>query len=273
MLAEQSADQASVSTGWASCVWPIFATPPRARPWYQAKKPRNIEMAADVGEAEPGVGADVRAPWRRQRRREDEERRGEHERPADHLPAAVAARERAAFRVPEGGGGDRGEHEQVGGREAVHALGDGEHEDGDEAGGGREPERAAGTLTGAQDGEHGGRGGQQADDHAGVGGGEVLERDRGEQREADHDAEGDEREARQVLRAGSAHAGSRATLPRAWRRRARGRGRRTSRRGPRRPAASSATRTRTPGRPGIPSHARAVALSVRRDSVTHIRHA
>ena len=34
-----AADQASVSSGWISWTWPIFATPPRARPAYQAKKP------------------------------------------------------------------------------------------------------------------------------------------------------------------------------------------------------------------------------------------
>jgi hypothetical protein len=34
----------SVSTGCASWIWPIFATPPSASPRYQAKKPRNIEM-------------------------------------------------------------------------------------------------------------------------------------------------------------------------------------------------------------------------------------
>jgi hypothetical protein len=34
----------SVSTGCASWIWPIFATPPSASPRYQAKKPRNIEI-------------------------------------------------------------------------------------------------------------------------------------------------------------------------------------------------------------------------------------
>src|SRR5688572_13155481 len=33
------ADHASVSSGWRSCTCPIFATPPRARPAYQGKKP------------------------------------------------------------------------------------------------------------------------------------------------------------------------------------------------------------------------------------------
>jgi hypothetical protein len=41
-----SAAQNSVSTGWASWTCPIFATPPSASAWYQAKKPRNIEMTA-----------------------------------------------------------------------------------------------------------------------------------------------------------------------------------------------------------------------------------
>jgi hypothetical protein len=39
-----SAAQISVSTGCASWIWPILATPPSASPWYQAKKPRNIEI-------------------------------------------------------------------------------------------------------------------------------------------------------------------------------------------------------------------------------------
>jgi hypothetical protein len=38
-----SADQASVTTGCASWIWPTRAMPPRARPAYQAKKPRNME--------------------------------------------------------------------------------------------------------------------------------------------------------------------------------------------------------------------------------------
>jgi hypothetical protein len=41
-----SAAQNNVSTGCASWTWPIFATPPSASAWYQAKKPRNIEMTA-----------------------------------------------------------------------------------------------------------------------------------------------------------------------------------------------------------------------------------
>src|SRR4051794_22059129 len=41
----RSADHASVSTGWASWIWPTRATPPRASPAYQAKNARNIEMA------------------------------------------------------------------------------------------------------------------------------------------------------------------------------------------------------------------------------------
>ena len=39
-----SAAHASVSTGCASWSCPIRATPPSASPWYQAKKPRNIEI-------------------------------------------------------------------------------------------------------------------------------------------------------------------------------------------------------------------------------------
>jgi hypothetical protein len=39
-----SADQASVITGWVSWICPTRAMPPRARPAYQAKKPRNIEI-------------------------------------------------------------------------------------------------------------------------------------------------------------------------------------------------------------------------------------
>ena len=46
LSARRSADHTSVSTGCASWTWPIFATPPSARAWYQAKKARNIEMIA-----------------------------------------------------------------------------------------------------------------------------------------------------------------------------------------------------------------------------------
>src|SRR5215218_9390795 len=54
-----SADQPSVRTGWASCTWPTRATPPRARPAYQAKKPRNIEIAETY--AKPNQA--VRPAW------------------------------------------------------------------------------------------------------------------------------------------------------------------------------------------------------------------
>ena len=40
-----SAASTSVSGVWSSWVCPAFATPPSARPAYQAKKPRNIENA------------------------------------------------------------------------------------------------------------------------------------------------------------------------------------------------------------------------------------
>ena len=46
VLVEQPADQASVSSGWTSWIWPIFATPPRARPAYQGKKPNRALIAA-----------------------------------------------------------------------------------------------------------------------------------------------------------------------------------------------------------------------------------
>jgi hypothetical protein len=39
-----NAAQIRVSTGCASWICPIFATPPSASPWYQAKNPRNIEI-------------------------------------------------------------------------------------------------------------------------------------------------------------------------------------------------------------------------------------
>ena len=40
-----SAAHITDSSGWVSWIWPTRATPPRARPAYQAKKPRNMEKA------------------------------------------------------------------------------------------------------------------------------------------------------------------------------------------------------------------------------------
>jgi len=40
-----SAAQRTERSGWDSWIWPTRATPPRASPAYQAKKPRNIENA------------------------------------------------------------------------------------------------------------------------------------------------------------------------------------------------------------------------------------
>jgi hypothetical protein len=40
------ADHTSVSSGWISWIWPILATPPRARPAYQGKKPSSALTAA-----------------------------------------------------------------------------------------------------------------------------------------------------------------------------------------------------------------------------------
>src|SRR5215211_1594536 len=42
----RSADHARVSSGWMSWTWPICATPPRARPAYQGKKPSRALTAA-----------------------------------------------------------------------------------------------------------------------------------------------------------------------------------------------------------------------------------
>jgi hypothetical protein len=43
-----SADQPRVSAGCASCSRPTRATPPRASPAYQAKKPRHLAAVRDL---------------------------------------------------------------------------------------------------------------------------------------------------------------------------------------------------------------------------------
>lgn len=53
---------------------------------------------------------------------------------------------------------------------------------------------------GSQDGHRGGGGRKQPHDHRAVGGGDIGKGKRGAQREADHDAEGHNRQARQVPR-------------------------------------------------------------------------
>ena len=92
-------DHASVRTGWASWTWPIFATPPRARPGYQAKKPRNIE---NRGRRRSRATAPVPwAPSRAGRGRRGRSRAGRAAAPSRSSARRRAAREPAALRVAE----------------------------------------------------------------------------------------------------------------------------------------------------------------------------
>ena len=202
--ASSSADQISVSTGCASWTWPIFATPPSASPWYQAKNADEHRDDRDVGEAEPLGRAGVEAAAHRDRATgHDQERRGQHERPADHLPAAVAA---AAATPPSAYPSPPSATAPSTSRSApampstpcVAAN----------ASTAIRPATAAsqnacgGPLAGAGDRPRRRRRGQQPDDDARVRGGEVLERERAEEREPDDDADADEREPRQVAAVG-----------------------------------------------------------------------
>ena len=192
-----SADHASVSSGWISWTWPIFATPPRA--------------SAGVPGEEADQGADharrrrTRATRRRSRGdppadrgdradRDGQRRRQEH-RPADHPPAAHArARARRPRRSRSRPARPRTQDLHVA---AAHAgaLRRREREHGDEPGEARHPEaRARGARPRAATATTAVAAGQQPDDHRAVRGGQAAERERGEQGPAEHHAGRDDRE-------------------------------------------------------------------------------
>jgi hypothetical protein len=127
----------------------------------------------------------------------------EQQSPADRTGAAELAGQRAALGIPEPAQCHRRQQVQVGGREStVHRAGRRqEREDRQQAADARQPEQRGRAFTGPQHREHRGHGGQQGDDDRAVRRGLCGERQRGEQREPDHDAGRDHREP-PPLRAG-----------------------------------------------------------------------
>jgi hypothetical protein len=172
-----------------------------------------------VREAEPGSRAGVQAGRGRGDGRDARRhRRGDYERPADRVRGAEPARERAALGVAHGAQRRGAEEEEVGGPRPAAAqirprADRDEREDRHEPGRARPPEPPGRALAGAKDrGDR--RCGREEGDHDGaVRGGLALERERAEQREADHDAERDDRERRR-LRAGRSRRARRAQVRR-----------------------------------------------------------
>ena len=146
---------------------------------------------------EPGL----REPHRDDRH---EQRRAEHQRPADRPRAAQLAGERAALGVAERRTSDDREQQlEVGGAQRAArretnantstASSAGRRSPARTRGVGRSPARSTAITAVAA--------GSSADDDRAVRGGPVVQRQRGEQREADDDAGGDDRQ-RAPLRAG-----------------------------------------------------------------------
>jgi len=88
--------------------------PPRARPRYQAKKPRYwlIKLTYAKASHVPADALDARARHDPDDRR-DEERRRKDKRPADDLPASKGQREPCAFRIADTAGRNRDEQQQI----------------------------------------------------------------------------------------------------------------------------------------------------------------
>jgi hypothetical protein len=110
------------------------------------------------------------------------------------------ARQHAALRVGERADDGARQQLEVGHADAADALRGDERQHRDETAAGRDPEAQRRPLARTQHGEHGGPGREQRDHDRAVGGVDVAQRERGEQREADDDAEHHDRQ-RPPLRA------------------------------------------------------------------------
>ncbi|EON23844.1 hypothetical protein CF8_2178 [Nocardioides sp. CF8] len=120
----------------------------------------------------------------------DHQGRGDHESPRHRLPRADLARQRAAFRIADGGGEHGPEQEEVRPADVTGsaAVQQGEQHRCGRACGGERPEGPARPLTDPQHGSDGRGGRKQRDDDRPVTGWRHRERVGGEDREADDHA-------------------------------------------------------------------------------------
>ena len=138
----------SVSTGWASWIWPTgHAAAGQAA--YQAKKPRNMEIDGEVGEADHAVGARRVGGRRRARRAVTQERReaAAPSRSSGRRPVPRAARR------PRRSPGRTGRPRRAGTgrrRRVPRRPGGGEGEHGQQAADAGDPEQRRRALAGAQ---------------------------------------------------------------------------------------------------------------------------
>ena len=143
----------TVNSGWVSWIWPTRATPPRARPAYQAKKPRNIETAATYARPRHGGGVCVGPAWSRPCLPLPESRAGSDNTSAQLIVRAPPSSrdERATLGVAERTAGGAEQEERVGrGQRAGRLVQDEREHDGrgrrpaasQNAGPGRSPARA-----------------------------------------------------------------------------------------------------------------------------------
>ena len=187
------ADQATVSSGWASWSWLRPGDSGQAEPAVPGGEAGEHRDARDVGEAEDGRRRRIRRTRAEQGDERDREGDGQRDEqaPGDHLPAGHLAREATALGVADAADGERREEEEVGRRDAAAAEGDRVADDrraGSRAG---RPEHPSGPLARPHHRGDGSRRRKQSDDDRRVGGRRVVEGERREQAEADPAAAGD----------------------------------------------------------------------------------
>lgn len=90
------------------------------QPGVPGKETDELREQRDVTEGPPGLGRNLALMLQRQvHHRPDQQRRRQHQRPADHLPTAHLLGQSAALGVPQTAHGNRAEHQQVTGLNAA----------------------------------------------------------------------------------------------------------------------------------------------------------
>src|ERR1700677_1674111 len=157
----------------------------------------------DVGEPRPYRQADL-APRSGQSRQRDDgyDRQREQQRPGDHLPSAEPTRQRRALGIAEATEQDRCDHQQIADEGCAAALRERETDDRQAAKGGEQPEGRLRPLSAAQHAENCRCERQQSDENDRMGRGYVLERQRRQQRKANHHAKRNDGQRGEIAQGG-----------------------------------------------------------------------